>query len=115
MHLPRIRISVRGMMVAVAVVGLSLGIADAVSMSLRSSHYRRRASGYETMEQRCRAIVAMDPATRAREAEAAFDDPFLDHPEWTLQMIPFLEKLKDKYNYAADHPRIEVPSDPPHP
>jgi len=56
----------------------------------------------------------MDVATRTHEAEAAYD-PYLDNPEWNRQMIPYFEGLKNKYRYAAAHPRMPVPPDPPNP
>ena len=57
----------------------------------------------------------MDAATRAREAEAAYDNPYLDDPAWNRQMIPYFDGLKRKYRYAAEHPRDPIPPDPPNP
>ena len=103
------------MMVAVAAVGLVLGAWDAARMGARSTRYRRKADWCARTANRCRAIIAMDPATRAREAEAAFDDPYIDNPTWSREMIPYLEGLRDKYACAAEHPRIPVAPDPPNP
>jgi hypothetical protein len=111
----RFRPTVRRMMVAVAVVGLSLGIIDQLRMGARSARYRRKAQACERMIRRCREIEAMDPATRAREAAAAFDNPYLDDPAWNRQMIPYFELLRKKYEYAAAHPRTPLPPDPPNP
>jgi hypothetical protein len=111
MRLPRVRITVRRMMCLVAIVALSLGIADAVRMSLRAAKYRRLADWYGMMERRCREIDAMDAVTRAREAEAAWDDPDLLNPAWNREMIPYYERLKRRFGYAATHPRIPIPRD----
>ncbi len=113
MRLAHTKLTVRRMMLVVAMVGLSLGVADAVRMRIRSAGYRRKAESAERMEGRCRVIDAMDAATRAREAEAAFDNPYLDDPAWNRQMIPYFEGLKRKYRYAAEHPRDPIPPDPP--
>ena len=115
MRLAHTKLTVRRMMLVVAMVGLCLGVADAVRMSMRSAGYRRRAGSAERMERRCREIDAMDAATRAREAEAAYDNPYLDDPAWNRQMIPYFEGLKRKYRYAAEHSRDPIPPDPPNP
>jgi len=115
MRLPRVKMTVRRTMCLVAVVALAFGVADAVSMSIRSARYRRRADHFERMERRCREIGAMDDATRVRAAEAAFDDPFLDDPGWNRRMIPYFESLKRKYRRAALQPRVPLPPDPPSP
>jgi len=103
------------MMLAVAVVGLSLAAIDAARMGSRSATYRRKADGAARMARRSREIDAMDPATRSREAGAAFDNPFLDDPAWNRRMIPYLDALEEKYRHAAEHPRLPVPPDPPTP
>jgi hypothetical protein len=115
MRPPRVKMAVWRMMCLVAIVALSLAVADAVRMSMRSARYRRVAESAERMERRCREIDAMDAATRAREAEAAFDDPYLDQPAWNRQMIPYFEGLKRKYRCASEHPRDPIPPDPPNP
>lgn len=69
------KLTVWRMMCVVAAVGLALGVADAVRMSIRVAKYRRIADWCDRMERRCREIDAMDAVTRAREAKAAFDDP----------------------------------------
>jgi hypothetical protein len=115
MQLPRVKVTVRRLMGLVAVVGLVLGIGDALWVSAVAAKYRSKADSAERQERRCRQIDAMDAETRAREAEAAFDDPFLDNPTWNRQMIPYFEALKHKYRYAAEHPREPVLADPPIP
>jgi hypothetical protein len=107
--------TVRQMMCLVAIVALSLAVVDTVRMGMRSAGYRRKAESAERMERRCREIDAMDPANRAREAEYAFDDPYLDNPAWNREMISYWEGLKRKYQYAAEHPRDTISPDPPNP
>jgi hypothetical protein len=115
MRLPRVKLTVRRLMGVVAMVGLALGIADALWVSAVAAKYRRKADSAERLERRCRQIDAMDAETRARAAEAAYDDPYLDNPAWNRRMIPYFEVLKHKYRYAAEHPREPVPPDPPIP
>jgi hypothetical protein len=103
------------MMCLVAIVAFSLAVADAVRMSMRSAGYRREAESAARMDRRCREIDAMDSATRDREAEAAYDDPYLDNPAWNRRRIPYFEELKRKDQYAAEHPRGPIPPDPPNP
>jgi hypothetical protein len=102
----------RRMMALVAIVGRCLGIADQVRVRIRAAGYRRKAEWCERMARRSREIDAMDDATRKREADYKFDDPFLDNPAWNRRMIPYLEALKDKYSEAAANPRRPVPPDP---
>ena len=115
MRIPRLKMTVRRMMGVVAIVGLSLGLADEARMRVRAAGYRRKAEACERMVRRCREIDAMDEVTRAREADAAYDDPYLDDPAWNRKMVLYFEALKDKYIDAAAHPRRPVPPDPPTP
>jgi hypothetical protein len=54
----------------------------------------------------------MDPETLAKEASEAFDDPYLNNPEWARRMIPWLARMRKKYEYAVDHPWIMVQTEP---
>jgi hypothetical protein len=111
----RPRFTVRRLMVAVAVVALMFGAYDQVKVYRLASKYRRIADYCTRMEQKCRKIDAMDPVTRAREAEEAMDDPFLNDADWNRQMIPWWENMKNKYFEASVHPRRPLTPDPPHP
>jgi hypothetical protein len=115
MRLPRLKLTVRRMMCVVATVGVALGIADAVRISIRSPEYCGKTDSAERMERRCREIDAMDAATRASEADPAFDSPYLNNPAWNRKMISYFEGLKRKHRYAAEHPRIPIPPDPTNP
>ena len=48
----------------------------------------------------------MDPATRVREAEDAWDEEFvfLSDPAENRWAIRYFADLRAKYEYAADHP-----------
>jgi hypothetical protein len=111
----RFRFSVRGLLLLVLIIGLSLWALERIELSRKSSKYSRRADSCEFMERRCREIVAMDPATRRQAAIDAYDDPYLDNPEWTRLMIGHFEGLKNKYRRAAENPHIPVPPDPKNP
>ncbi|MFO0906919.1 MAG: hypothetical protein U0794_00915 [Isosphaeraceae bacterium] len=94
MRLPRLKTTVRRMLCLVAIVAISLAIADGVIVSMRAGRYRRLADWCDRMERRCRQIDAWTAATRAREAEAAHDDPYLDNPARNRQMILYYEGLR---------------------
>ncbi|WP_210420393.1 hypothetical protein [Aquisphaera giovannonii] len=109
----------RTLMAIVAIVafalGLVLGIADLVRTRIQAEKYRRKAESAARHEKRSREIDAMDPKTRAREAALAIDDPYLDAPDWNRRMIPWYEKMKNKYDHAASNPREPIPPDDPPP
>jgi hypothetical protein len=107
--------SMRKLLAAIALVGLLLGGIDALSTKIKSNKYLKKAEASAKMENKCRMIDSMDPATRTREAAAAYDNPYLDNPEWNKKMIVYFQKLKEKYYYAADHPRLPVSPDEPAP
>jgi hypothetical protein len=107
--------SMRKLLAAVALVGLLLGGVDALSTKIKENKYLRKAEASAKMEKNCRIFDSMDSATRAREAAAAYDNPYLDDPAWNKKMIIYFEKLKNKYYQAAAHPRLPVPPDEPAP
>jgi hypothetical protein len=107
--------SLRKLLAGVALTAVFLGGIDFLSMKIRSNEYLEKARASETMEKNCRLIDSMDPATRARQAAAAYDNPYLDDPAWNRKMIAYFQKLKIKYYYAASHPRLPVPPDDPVP
>jgi hypothetical protein len=109
------RFTVRRLMMAVAVVALLFGFYDQARVLRLSNEYRRKAAYCDKMERRCREIDAMDPATKARKAAEAYDDPFLGDPAWNKRMIPYFQALKQKYEEASSHPRLPVAPDPPTP
>ncbi len=114
-RLSGVRVRLRWLMVAVAIAGVALGVVESVRMGVRAAKYRRMADWFDGMERRCRAIDAMDAGTRAREADLAFDDPYLDNPAWTRRMIPYFGRLEWKYRHAARYPWLPIEPDPPAP
>jgi hypothetical protein len=74
--------------------------------------YEKDAAWCARMENRCQRIAEMDPETLAKEASEAFDDPYLNNPEWARKMIPWFAKMRKKYEYAVDHPWITVQAEP---
>jgi hypothetical protein len=121
MKLPRVRSSVRRMMIAVAVVGLSLFGWDAMRFYSLASKYRRKAEAAARMEQKLREIDAIDPVLRARKAKEAEEQyqeishALLDDPVWTRSLIRYFAAMRIKYEHAADNPSLPLPPDPPQP
>jgi hypothetical protein len=105
----------RRWMIVVALLCAVLGSVLMVDRAARARRYRNEAEFAAWMERRCREIDAMDPAARAREDELEGDDAYLHDPEWNRKMIGFWQEMKDRYNYAADHPWLTVPPGRPHP
>jgi hypothetical protein len=96
MRLPRVRFTVRTMMVAVAVAGV-------LSVAFRCWHlseeYQRLA-----IEHDIRALLAGGCGSSASETGAN-----------RLLRVRYHESLRAKYHYAAGHPWITVEPDPPSP
>ena len=87
------RFTVRRLMVAVAVVGLMLGLT--LWMKRRSAEFRKKALFYEGM---CITMVWQDDSP----------PPDLAHHLW-------VGKMATKYRYAASYPWWPVEADPPEP
>jgi hypothetical protein len=99
MRLPRLRFTVRRMMVAVAVVALVLG---AVALGVRSGEFRNRARYHE--------VMAASPLLGVKPAPPVFD-PVRYTPKWSA----YHARLKRKYERAARRPWLFVAPDPPLP
>jgi hypothetical protein len=90
MRVPRVRFSVRGLMIAVAVVAM------AISANSWRIELARRAASYKVMERYYRTVITSPGATpEYLELFAA----------WRLDMVL-------KYERAARYPWISVPRDP---
>ncbi len=106
MPLPRVRFTVRRLMVAVAIVAL---VIFGVQMGRRRAEYQERLRFCEQAENSCR--TAAD--------EIANDD--VAAREYLFDRTYFLEKAehfaarKREYQYAASHPWVSVPPDPEEP
>ena len=111
----RLKWSVRSSLIAVAILGLSLAVVDAMRIHAKVKSYRKRAESLAWLEQINLRIDAMDDTARAQEAKEGFDDPYLDNPAWNRNMIAYNRSMKEKYQFAAKHPRLSVAPDPPYP
>jgi hypothetical protein len=113
MRSPRVRITVGGLMIWVAVAGAVTHGAMVVQRHLVSwMSYRRRAESYACSEARCRRAVA-----ERREISLCCYDP--NPPSLSPERLKYLEalashyaKLKRKYRVAMLRPWAAVPSDP---
>jgi hypothetical protein len=104
MGLHRVRFTVRGMIVAVAATAIALGAGVwTIELWHLSAHYQELA-------------VIQD-----RKAHAVTRGSYSDgkghffHREWPTPHKDFYLRLKEKYQYAASHPWLPVPRDPPSP
>jgi hypothetical protein len=93
MKLPRVRFTVRRLMVAVVIVGLMLGLG--AWMARRSAEFRKRA------ESHMRTVRVMYSIGRWKPRG-------FDRNAWAWRM-------GEKYAYAASHPWLPVEPDPPEP
>ena len=112
---PRFRVTVVAVVVAVALLGLSLWSFDAARMAQRSARCRRMADELKQLEQRCREIVAMDPALRARMDDEAWDDPYLHDPILAERMILYCAEVREILLQASEKPREALPPLPQQP
>jgi hypothetical protein len=96
MRLPRppYRIRTRSLLTLVALVAFALG--GVRWMERRASHFRR---------------LALDYRDSAKMSEIAFAVGNRQFGPWAVQQ----RKLQRKYEYAAAHPWLPVPADPPPP
>jgi hypothetical protein len=96
MRLPRVRLTVRGLMVAVAIVGVVYGV-----MIERHSRFRKLASRHQAEGEK---LLKM-PIISFSGSE---DDPVVRRFEWH-----YSRQLK--YERAARYPWLPVAPDPPEP
>ena len=99
MRLPRVRFTVRGLMVAVAAVGLVLGVY--ATCRSRSARFHALMISHES-----RAMELLDEAPPG--ADAAVRRRFHTRLDWH-------ETMYAKYERAARHPWLTVAPDPPEP
>jgi hypothetical protein len=135
MRLPRVRFSVRGMMVVVAIVGFSAWSAKMLKLSahyhqLRELHatkgrsFRQEAA---TLSERYRKLqvdgYAMLPAIHGRRSVGRMHEfGFRAFKEWFRNQLEDAERRSDhygaleaKYERAARYPWLPVAPDPPEP
>jgi hypothetical protein len=114
MQLSRLRFTVRRAMVAVATVGIIIGIANMLRrrvsfLELAEAHASRVYDYGEGREETCLRdeIVDID-AKGQRRMKKRFAE-YLD------VLTDYYANLEHKYRYAASHPWLGVEPDPPHP
>jgi hypothetical protein len=119
MKLPRVRVTVRGLMVLVAVAGLLVSFAVLVQ---RRAYYRLQMAMYRDAEE---ASLEMVRATdrRLEQIETASRpgqtvpevDTLRTYNERVRAQAEYYEELVSKYRRAADRPWLPVAPDPPAP
>jgi hypothetical protein len=134
MRLPRVRFTVRRMMIAVAVIailcGVGLQIRRAIRLSRLSAEYAQQAAKYAEFESTWRQSERHH-REREQELRKLVDDPRqgVDGPEfWRRQakieadqaeklkpLVEFHATMKAKYQAAARRPWLPVDPDPPWP
>ena len=125
MKLPRVRFTVRRMMVAVAVVAVALTLD---TMRNRAFTFRRIAEKHAWREDAFRsgARAILDYQRRLRIGELGEFEPRPVHPdkpnmsfdemaEDSEQRAGYYARLVAKYRRAARHPWLPVAPDPPEP
>jgi hypothetical protein len=116
MRLPRVRFTVRRMMVAVAVVAI---ISGSVQLWRLRRLYQDRASGYASMA--LRYVSTPEEAaywearwTRQREGRPA-EYPWPAGPPFVPAIVAHYRSLQAKYEHAARYPWLTVVPDTPEP
>jgi hypothetical protein len=103
MRLPRVRFTVRRLMIAVAVVAVLLG-----GELIR----RQRAARLERLAwlARCERMLA----TSHPEEEREIASPYLKHGKQmgVVEALQEIARQRLRYEYAASHPWLPVPPDP---
>jgi hypothetical protein len=104
MRLPRVRFTVRRMMVAVAVVGLLAGLG--VEGERRRERFREEAIHH---------FVIRSDGERARRLWAQLPTVFHERVAAIDAWLSYHERMEEKYDRAASFPWLPVAADPPEP
>ena len=102
MRVPRVRFTVRRMMVAVAIVAIIMG---AVDLWQNSVSYRSKIAHHAQMERSSVFVIGGDDTPAAHEELARVSRAWTEHHA----------TLRRKYERAAARPWKYVPPDPPDP
>ena len=114
MPLPRVRFTMRRMMIAVAIAGL---ISGGAAIGRRWQSLRARAVYHATEEWRMRTLVRggflheTDAAGRRKRREV---NDGADR-ERARELVLYHALMNDRYQRAARRPWLSVPTDPPEP
>jgi hypothetical protein len=133
MRMPRVRFTVRRLIVAIAVIAILLGVGlqirRTIHLSRRSAGFARRAVMYAEDESVWRKAVRdwIEHAERYRKL-ADQPDQRSDAPMWRKRaeycaetveqikaLVDFNASMKAKYNAAARRPWLDLEPDPPRP
>jgi hypothetical protein len=118
MRLPRVRLTVRWLMVAVAIVALVAWLAPVrrqqESYAARAAIYRRYAQSFRAKYEGRSNVVFSHPFLRDGWCNDSGPD-IAATPELQREWAEYCERLASKYERAARYPWLPVPSDPPPP
>jgi hypothetical protein len=114
MRLPRVRFTVRRLMIAVAIVALALGIfAECVRLSRKSASFRTQAEACSGIEETLRMIIAASGPDTPVDVSPG---PGMPSRRFTAMVVAEHQAaLKLKYERAARRPWLPVEPDPPEP
>jgi hypothetical protein len=110
MRFPRVRFTVRRMMVAVAIIGIVvwLGIAGG-----RHWRYRRLAASYASKESLARNFSSGE--LTATRITFFLKRPCGESTTSVMAHLGYYAEMRAKYDHAARHPWLPVAPDPPEP
>ncbi len=110
MPLPRVRFTVRRLMVAVAVVGLALWLGKGL---IRHWRYRSLAAAYATKESLARRLSTGDVTATSSTLFAT--RPGEQPVTSVMANRDYYAAMREKYERAARSPWLPVAPDPPEP
>lgn len=113
MRWPRVRFTVRRMMIAVAITGVTLGVG--LVLHRRAAAYRSRAAYHEAKAVTWMGVHAENDAwaTDTSNPERASRAQWAVEQAWAA--IVYHRNMCDKYLHAARYPWLSVEPDPPEP
>jgi hypothetical protein len=106
MALPRIRFTIRRLMVLVMVVGVGTGLV--VEGERRRARFRALADQHEDLALRCSVVYPGPDSEDQRRMVRLWQ-------EWDVQTATYHARLAEKYGRAARFPWVPLAPDPPEP
>jgi len=107
----RLQLTVRQLMVVVALAALAMAIPIRNELTRRKTKYLRLAAIHEDAGARLTIMSDGPLKGRVLEYEPRAGKYFARSPA----IIEYRSRMKEKYNYAASHPWLPVTPDPPKP